>query len=139
MPGAAPAIARVIMSPMTVEDFVHAYEAALATQRWGAVEPLIHPDACVTFSSGAVHKGRPAVQAALERNFAAIRDETYHISNVHWARRTPDVAVYLFDFAWTGLIDGQPARGSGRGTAVIVRAGDAWQLLAEHLGPAAVN
>jgi ketosteroid isomerase-like protein len=125
-----------MMVRVTVEDFIRAYEAALATQRWGAVEPLLRPDACVTFSSGAVHKGKAAVQAAFERNFALIRDETYRISNVHWAMRTPDFAVYLFDFAWTGLIDGKPAAGAGRGTAVLVHAGDSWQLLTEHLGPA---
>lgn len=121
---------------MAAEAFIAAYEAALATQRWDAVQPLLHPEVCVTFSSGAVHKGRAAVQVAFERNFALIRDETYHIANVHWVTRTQDVAVYLFDFAWAGLIDGKPASGGGRGTAVLVRRGNAWQLLAEHLGPA---
>jgi ketosteroid isomerase-like protein len=127
------------MLRMTPDEFIHVYETALATQQWSRVEPLLHSDACVTFSSGAVHKGRRAVQAAFERNFAAIRDETYRISNVHWVVRTPDFAVYLFDFAWSGLIDGKPASGAGRGTAVIVRTGDSWQLLAEHLSPAAAK
>ena len=121
---------------MTSDAFIRAYEAALATQRWADVEPLVHPDACVTFSSGAVHRGRDAVRAAFERNFALIRDETYRIANVHWAMRTDDFAVYLFDFAWSGLIDDKPASGAGRGTGVIVRSGTGWQLVAEHLGPA---
>jgi ketosteroid isomerase-like protein len=120
------------MIPM---KFVADYEAALATQDWSVVEPLIHPDACVTFSTGAVHKGKAAVAAAFQKNFAAISDESYRISNVHWLRQGPDVAVYLFDFHWTGIIGGQPAAGSGRGTAVIVNEGGRWQLLAEHLGP----
>ena len=125
---------------MTADDFVRAYETALASQQWSAVDPLLHADVCVTFSTGAVHKGKPAVRAAFERNFAAIRDETYRVSNVHWAARTPDLAVYLFDFAWSGLINGKAASGAGRGTAVVVRNGDAtWQLIAEHLGPAAAG
>jgi len=120
---------------MTAEDFVHAYEKALASQRWARVEPLVHEDACVTFSDGAVHLGKAAVRKAYEANFAAIEDEDYRISNLHWVRRGEDVAVYVFDFAWSGRIDGREARGAGRGTSVLVRHGPDWQLLAEHLGP----
>ena len=42
---------------MTPEEFVLAYGQALGTQSWTNVEPLIHEDACVTFSDGIVHKG----------------------------------------------------------------------------------
>jgi ketosteroid isomerase-like protein len=87
---------------MTAEEFVNLYEQALATQRWTSVEPLIHEDASVTFSTGTVHKGKEAVRSAFERNFSAIEGEEYKISNVHWIMRSPDVAVYLFDFQWTG-------------------------------------
>lgn len=119
------------------EDFVAAYERALASQDWAAVEPLIHEDACVTFSTGTVHKGKDAVRQAFEQNFAAIEDEDYHISNIHWILRNKDVAIYLFDFHWTGRINGQAASGSGKGTSVL-QAGNGegeWRLLAEHLGP----
>ena len=120
---------------MIPEEFIQAYEQALATQDWDWVEPLIRPDACVTFSSGAVHKGRHEVKAAFEKNFSSIREETYSMTNVHWVMKTEEVAVYLFDFHWSGIINDKPARGSGRGTSVIVRDGDKWLLLVEHLGP----
>lgn len=118
---------------MTAEEFIGLYEEALATQRWVAVEPLIHEDACVTFSTGAVHKGKEAVRSAFERNFLTIEGEEYKISNVHWVMRRPDVAVNLFEFQWAGRIDGRDAAGAGKGTSVLVRNGTAWQLLAEHL------
>jgi ketosteroid isomerase-like protein len=120
---------------MTPDEFLHRYERALATQQWSAVDPLVHRDACVSFSNGAVHKGKPAVRAAFEANFSAIEDETYRISNVHWVLCGTEVAVYLFDFAWSGRIDGKAARGAGRGTSVLIRDGNDWKLLAEHLGP----
>ena len=120
---------------MTAEDFVSAYEEALASQRWALVEPLVHEDACVTFSNGAVHIGKTAVRNAYEANFSAIEDEEYRISNVHWVRRGEDVSVYVFDFAWRGRMDGRDVKGAGRGTSVLVRNGSDWQLLAEHLGP----
>jgi ketosteroid isomerase-like protein len=122
---------------MTAEEFIGLYEEALATQRWAAVEPLIHENACVTFSTGAVHKGKEAVRSAFERNFSTIRQERYTISNLHWIMRTPDFAVNLFEFQWTGRIDGRDAAGAGKGTSVLVRNGTDWQLVAEHLVAAA--
>jgi len=118
---------------MTAEEFIGLYEEALATHGWGAVEPLIHEDACVTFSTGAVHKGKKAVRSAFERNFSTIDGDEYRISNVHWIMRTPDVAVYLFEFQWAGRVDGRDAGGAGKGTSVLVRSGADWQLLVEHL------
>jgi ketosteroid isomerase-like protein len=120
---------------MTPEEFIQGYEQALASQTWSRVEPLVHPEACVTFSNGAAHKGRQAMQAAFEKNFASIKDETYSMTNVHWVMKTDETAVYLFDFHWSGIINDKPASGSGRGTSVIVREGDQWLLLVEHLGP----
>lgn len=122
---------------MKPDEFIQTYERALATQDWGQVEPLIHPDACVTFSNGTVHKGRSEVRKAFERNFSLIQDETYSMQNVHWILKSPETAVYLFEFGWSGTINGQPANGSGRGTSVLIKEANRWQLLVEHLGPKA--
>lgn len=119
---------------MTAGDFIYAYEKALASQQWLAVEPLVHEYACVTFSSGTLHIGTSAIRNAYEANFSAIDDEEYRIANVRWVRRDEDVAVYVFEFSWSGRISGQSAGGAGRGTAVVLRTGSVWQLLAEHLG-----
>ena len=118
---------------MSPDEFVSAYEQALATQDWKVVEPLVHPDACVTFSNGTVHKRREAIQLAYESNFAKIENEQYRVSNVDWVRRGKEYAAYLFDFDWSGVVDGEPARGRGRGSTVLVREGENWQLLIEHL------
>ena len=120
---------------MTPDEFILEYERALGSQKWLAVEPLIHEEACVTFSTGTVHKGKQAVRAAYEANFKAITDEHYRISNVHWALRRTDTAVYLFDFEWSGLINGKEAAGAGRGTTALIREEGNWKLIAEHLGP----
>lgn len=60
---------------MTAEEHLHAYEAALATQDWEEVDPLLHDDVCVTFSNGTFHQGKEAVEAAFTRNFELIDDE----------------------------------------------------------------
>jgi ketosteroid isomerase-like protein len=122
----------------TPEDFIECYERALASQLWDKVAPLIRENACVTFSNGSVHKGKSAIQIAFEKNFAAIADEQYRISNIHWIHRSSETAVYIFQFSWSGLINGRPASGAGSGTSVLQRDPSGWQLLAEHLGPAPV-
>ena len=122
---------------MEPEEFINQYEAALATQDWLSVSPLIHKDACVTFSSGQVFHGKKAVQSAFERNFTLIQDEHYAIADLHWAKKTADYAVCLYTFHWSGLIDEEPVSGAGRGTSVIVKQNGKWLLLAEHLGPIA--
>jgi ketosteroid isomerase-like protein len=123
---------------MQPEEFVLSYEHALATQNWHQVGPLIHIDACVTFSNGSVHKGKAEVQKAFEKNFALIQDETYSMQNMHWVMKNAETAVYLFEFSWSGLINGQPAKGSGRGTSVLINVDGEWKLLIEHLGPKAI-
>jgi len=118
---------------MTAEEFIGLYEKALSSHGWAAVDTLVHSDACVTFSTGAVHKGKEAVRTAFERNFSTIQHERYTISNLHWIMQTPQFAVSLFEFQWNGRIDGRDASGAGNGTFVLVRNGADWQLLAEHL------
>lgn len=120
---------------MTPLDFVRAYEDALATQDWSRVEPLMHPDVCVTFSTGARHQGIANVGRAYRENFEAIQDERYTISDVHWISRDATYAVYLFRFRWSGRIDGQLAAGAGVGTSVLKCDDGKWRLLTEHLGP----
>ena len=119
---------------MTPQDLLQAYEQALASQEWKHVEPLMHEDVCVTFSSG-TFKGKEQVRKAFERNFSAIQDEEYAIDDLHWAFAGQESAVCLYTFRWQGLINGQPASGGGRGTSVLVREGGRWQIVAEHLGP----
>ena len=122
---------------MNPEEFIQAYEQALATQDWAIVDLLVHNNACVTFSDGTVHKGKPKVKKAFENNFSLIKDEKYSISNVHWVIKGGETAVYLFDFSWSGIINDRQASGSGRGTSVLIKEENNWQLLVEHLGPKA--
>ena len=123
---------------MNPDDFLRQYEAALATQDWERVEPLMHPDVCVTFNDG-TYRGRAEVGRAFSRTFALIQDERYVITNLHWVIRDDAYAVFIFHFNWSGTIDGQPASGVGRGTSVLKNEGGRWLLVAEHLGPHALN
>ena len=120
---------------MKPEDFVAQYEAALATQKWKQVDPLIHRDCTVTFSSGSCHRGKEKVRDAFQRNFDLIKDEEYSISDLHWVVKDEGFAVFTYSFSWAGKINGEDASGSGRGTSTLKLEDGTWQLISEHLGP----
>ncbi len=119
---------------MTPEEFIRAYEAALGTQDWKVIDPLIANNASVTFSDGTVHAGKAKVQAAFENNFTKIKSEKYSIDNVVWLRKKEIYAVYLFEYKWTGIVNGTSMSGGGIGTSVIINENGNWKLLTEHLG-----
>lgn len=99
----------------------------------------MHSSVCVTFSNGAFHCGVGAVEEAYRKNFSLIQDELFSIRDLHWVHQGPNSAAYAFGFEWSGIISGEPARGNGRGTALIVLTEQGWKLVAEHLGPAAAT
>ena len=119
---------------MKPENFIEAYQAALGTQKWSNVAPLISDFACVTFSNGTVHLGKDNVQIAFEINFDSIKNERYVIENVKWLKKEDDYAVYIFEFNWRGILDGKSVSGNGVGTSTIIKEKQTWKLLTEHLG-----
>jgi ketosteroid isomerase-like protein len=118
------------------QELLSAYEQALTTQQWENVAPLIHERCVATFSEG-TYVGKAEVEAAFRNTFALIKDETYKISDIHWIQQTENYAVLVYIFSWSGLINGQFASGSGRGTSVLVKEDEQWLILTEHLGPKA--
>lgn len=62
-----------------------------------------------------------------------ILDEVYEIRDLEWPVLTTGVAVCRYRSAWTGVVEGRPRSGQGRGTNVIVRRDGVWMMLHEHL------
>jgi ketosteroid isomerase-like protein len=123
---------------MDHKTLILAYKDALATQRWDEVAPLIHEDACFIFSEG-TYLGKAAIEPAVRATFDLIKSERYAIKDVVWTYVHEDSAACTYGFEWSGLIEGQPASGTGRGTTVVVRGGERWQIIHEHLGPSATS
>ncbi len=119
---------------MNPTEFIKSYETALGTQDWKVVEPLVSDKVSVTFSNGMIHIGKDNVQKAFEKNFSLIKNEKYTVENIKWLVRDEKYAVYLFEFNWTGIINGKSASGHGIGTSVLIKEDAKWKLLTEHLG-----
>jgi len=56
------------------------------------------------------------------------------MKNITWLRKEETFAVYIFEYFWSGLVDGKLISGNGIGTSVIVHEAESWKLLSEHLG-----
>ncbi|MEM6885456.1 MAG: nuclear transport factor 2 family protein [Verrucomicrobiota bacterium] len=120
--------------PNTPESLIKDYEAALASQQWERVAPLIDENAVFIFRDG-TFRGIEAIADKFSSNFALIEDETYSISNLNWLSRTETTAACEYEFNWTGIILGKACSGGGRGSCVLEKKGGNWRILLEHLGP----
>ncbi|MBC8311540.1 MAG: nuclear transport factor 2 family protein [Candidatus Marinimicrobia bacterium] len=107
----------MIINSKNPEEFIKKYEVAIATQKWNNISPLIHENASVTFTEDTFH-GKPNVKGAFEKTFKLIQDETYLVSNINWIKQNDKLAIFTFNYKWSGIINGQRAEGSGRGTSV---------------------
>jgi len=120
---------------MTPDQFMLRYEAATCAHDLSATLSLIADDAIYFFSDRTTYVGKAAIQMALERNFASIRDETYRIDGLRWLATSDHMAACVYDFGWSGVVNGQPASGQGRGTSIIRANSDNWLVVHEHLSP----
>lgn len=113
-------------------SFIGEYERANNSHDIERVVPFIAEDATYWFSDSS-YQGIGEIRSAIEKTFAKILGEVYEVRDLEWPVLTADVAVCRYRFAWTGIVDGEPRSGQGRGTNVIVRRDGGWRMLHEHL------
>lgn len=118
---------------MTPAEFMRRYAQASAAHDLDATMRLIDEDAVYFFSNETCHIGRIAVEAAIKSNFDTIEMEKFEMRDVECILETEEAAVCLYNFHWSGRIDGLARAGSGRGTSVLRRDGASWRVVHEHL------
>jgi uncharacterized protein (TIGR02246 family) len=94
---------------------------------------LIADDAAYFWSSGDALFGKAAIAKGLQRNFSAIRNDTYETFDLTWVAKSDDVAACIYAFRWTGEIDGKAVGGKGRGSTVLRKVDGEWRVAVEHL------
>ena len=117
---------------MTPAEFLHEYERRTNTHRFEEVAPLIADNATYWFSDGSF-QGKDAIRQAFEDTWELIKDEHYAIENVQWLVDEKHVSVCIYLFRWQGKVKGQTRQGIGRGTSVLQKFGNSWQVTHEHL------
>lgn len=117
---------------MTAADFLREYERCTNSHQFNEVAPLIADDALFLFSEGSF-QGKKEIKQAFERTWAYIQDEHYAIEQVQWLANDEQLAICCYVFRWQGRVEGQVRQGSGRGTSVLRKVGEQWQVIHEHL------
>ena len=128
------AAARAELTEAAALQFMVRFEAALATEDFANVEPLIHPQAVFRFSEGD-HSGMADVRAAMERTWAfEVDDERYYLTDKRVLHSGKGAATVLFTWNWSGdSAEHGPFKITGRGTVQLVRHEGAIKILLEHL------
>jgi ketosteroid isomerase-like protein len=118
---------------MTPDEFIQELSSSMRLHDLARTMSLIDDDAVYWFSNGASHVGKKAVERAFRENSLAIEGDDYHMHDVVWIADSAEFAACTFRFAWSGIVRGEPASGSGRGTMILARRGDSWVVKHEHL------
>jgi len=105
-----------------------AYELAVNTHCFETVKPFISKDGTFWFNDGSF-LGIEQIQGAFEKTWKSIQDEKYWLTDLDWVSYN----VCFYTFNWSGLIDGKQSTGCGRGTTVVKKNGNNWQIAHEHL------
>jgi uncharacterized protein (TIGR02246 family) len=125
------------MSEMTPADVKAELLRRMTAKDLPGTLELIADDAVYFWSNGSAMFGKDAIAEGLKDNFANIQNDTYNVSDVTWLVESADAAACVFEFTWTGDIDGHPAAGRGRGASVLRRADARWQIVHENLSSGA--
>ena len=133
MMAGAPAVQAELTEAEALQ-FMARFEAALATEDFEKVAPLIHPQAVFRFSEGD-HSGMADIRAAVERTWAfEVDDERYYLTDKRVLHSGKGAATVLFTWNWSGdSAEHGPFKITGRGTVQLVCHEGTIKILLEHL------
>ena len=116
------------------EQLLLKYEKSLNERDMVEIKRCVHPQASFLFTEGNFI-GWPAIEKAILKTFDLIKEEKFSIKDVRWISKTDTHAACHYFFEWEGLINGQFAKGGGRGTSILIKENEEWKIIHEHLGP----
>jgi ketosteroid isomerase-like protein len=116
----------------SLENFLAEYAWRINTHQFAIVAPLIADDAVFWFTDGSFYD-RDSIQRVFEQTWGVIQEERYWIDEVQWLSQDVQTGACIYTFHWQGLIDGAKHEGSGRGTTVLRKGLNGWQIVHEHL------
>ena len=118
--------------PKDLDNFIKTYEKLANKRNFDLIEPYIANDALFWFSDGSF-KGIEQIRGAFENTWSNLKDEIYTISEVTWLVQTESSAVCIYKFTSESTFQGQRVSFKGRGTNVLRKKEEKWQIMHEHL------
>jgi ketosteroid isomerase-like protein len=124
------------IEPDEVVAFLNHFEEIAREKNFDLVADMIHERAVFRFNDGDFI-GRPAVRAAFEKTWASSTgtsdEEKFHLSDIVVVATDTNAAAATYHWNWEGISQGKRFAVQGRGTRVLVREGERWRIVHEHL------
>lgn len=108
------------------------YIRATNTHDFSEVEKCLADDAVYWFSDSTC-TAIAEIKKYFEQAWSIVQEEVYQANHVQWIATSSEVAACIYEYAWSGLINGVHQSGKGRATNVFKRVGGKWLLIHEHL------
>ncbi len=117
----------------SIKDFLKRYQAASNTKTFSNVRPFIHPKALFRFNDGDF-EGIDAVQKAFEKTWSyEVEEDLYELEGLRIIHIDETSASISYNYVWSGRVKDKPFRYEGRGTSILAKSGENFQILCEHL------
>lgn len=120
---------------LSVQDFLHHFEALALQEDFDLLRDMIDPQACFRFSDGDF-RGHAQIQAAFEKTWRgdpSIRKASFHLSDIEVLSLDACSAAATYTWHWAGAQGEHCFTIRGRGTRVLRRDGPQWRIVHEHL------
>lgn len=115
-----------------INQFMNEYENKANTKDFNQLIPLININAVFWFSDGSFF-GLEQIRPAFEKTWALLKDEIYKIFEVQWLVMTESSAVCIYKFSSESTFKDKKVTFFGRGTNVLQKLDNKWQVIHEHL------
>jgi len=118
-----------------VVAFLDRFEALAAREDFALIRDLIDERAFFRFNDGDF-VGRAAIQAAFEKTWRgdpSVKKARFHLSDIEVLTTDHRTATATYTWHWEGSQGTQTFVVRGRGTRVLVAAGDSFRIVHEHL------
>lgn len=118
--------------PQDLANFIQTYEEKANSRNFDLLVPLISEQAIFWFSDGS-YTGLKEIRSAFEQTWSNLPNEVYSIGDITLLLAEESSAVICYTFISTSVSNGKESIFKGRGTNILHKMNDSWQIIHEHL------
>ncbi|MGY3779081.1 YybH family protein [Isobaculum melis] len=108
------------------------YINATNTHDFSEVEKCLAQNAVYWFSDNSCTT-IDAIKEYFEQAWTTVQEEVYQADHVQWIATSSEVATCIYEYKWSGLVNGIHQSGKGRATNIFKQVDQKWLLIHEHL------
>ncbi len=123
------------VTPESVVQFLNRFEELSMMEDFGLLRDMIDEQAYFRFNDGD-YRGHEAIRAVFEKTWRGdptVKRARFFLSDIVVLTTDQSSATATYTYNWEGSQGGREFKIQGRGTRVLVREGDKFRIIHEHL------